>query len=59
MCTADVFIQNDSEYVPFVSGIPRLSLNLTGFDQQASNAVLDLVADEEELLKKRKSLTKW
>ena len=40
-------------------GSSGLLLDLTGFDQQASNAVLDLVADEEELLKKKKSLTKW
>ena len=41
--------------VPFVSGIPRLSLNLTG----STSKTADLVADEKELLKKRKSLTKW
>lgn len=37
----------------------RLSLGMSGFEQQASGAVLDLMQDEEDDMKKLKGLKKW
>lgn len=37
----------------------RLSLGMSGFEQQASSAVLDLMQDEEEDTKKLKGIKKW
>ena len=37
----------------------RLSLGMSGFEQQAAGAVLDLTQDEERDMKKTKSIKKW
>jgi len=37
----------------------RLSLGMSGFEQQAAGAVLDLTQDEEQDMKKMKSIKKW
>lgn len=37
----------------------RLSLDVTGFNQQATGAVLDLTADDDEGLAKNKGRKKW
>jgi len=39
--------------------IHRLSLGMSGFEQQATGAVLDLTQDEEQDMKKMKSIKKW
>ena len=39
--------------------LTRLSLGMSGFEQQASGAVLDLMQDEEEDMKKLKGIKKW
>ena len=37
----------------------RLSLDVTGFNQQATGAVLDLTADDDEGLGRNKGMKKW
>ena len=37
----------------------RLSLGMSGFEQQASGAVLDLMQDEEEDMKRMRGIKKW
>ena len=43
--------------LPFAS--VRLSLGMSGFEQQASGAVLDMMQDEEQDMKRLRGIKKW
>ncbi|XP_065897947.1 ATP-dependent RNA helicase DDX54-like [Dysidea avara] len=54
---------DDEHYVPYTPADLHtergLSLGMSGFEQQAAGAVLDLTQDEERDMKKTKSIKKW